>query len=180
MDWKEKGLEASYLGVLAIVGTFLAKKFKPFTKWASMMYNLSNRVDILEKELKVNVEKLETRIAVDENMIKALLDNSKTAAFMLDKNFELNYVNSTWMGKFGFTNDEEAFGVGFLRAIPESYIVKMERQMKNSREHPGRFSEPVFFRHVKTGVEFWMLCMSTPIYDYKGKVHGTLGFLYEI
>ena len=180
MDWKEKGIEASYLGLLAILGTFLAKKFRPFTKWAAVMYNLSNRVNLLEKELRENVEKLETRIAVDENMIRSLLDNSKTASFMLDKDFELNYVNSAWIERLGFTNDEEAFGVGFLKAIPETNMPKIERQMKNLREHPGRFSEPVHFRHVKTGVEFCMFCMSTPIYDYKGKVHGTLGFLYEI
>ncbi len=180
MDWKEEGIKYSYLGILGFIGLWVAKKFKPFTKWASSMYKLSDRIDVLEKELRATVQKLETRIAVDENMIKALLDNSKTAAFMLDKDFELNYVNSAWMERLGFVNDEEAFGIGFLKAIPESHIAKMERQMKNSKEHPGRFSEIVHFMHVKSGVEFSMFCMSTPIYDYMGHVHGTLGFLYEI
>ncbi len=180
MDWIEKGKEAAYLGALALFGTWVTKKAKPFSKQVVKLSNLSDRVDKLEIELRATVAKLETRIAVEENMVRAMLDNSKTAAFTMDKDFELNYVNSAWLERLGFTNDEEAFGIGFLKAIPEAYMEKMERQMRNSKEHPGRFSEKVCFKHLKTGEEFWMFCMSTPIYDYKDSVHGTLGFLYEI
>lgn len=66
MDWKEKGIEYGYLGALSVIGIWVVKKFKPFTKWVTKTYKLSGRIDILEKELKTTVEKLETRIAVDE------------------------------------------------------------------------------------------------------------------
>ncbi len=87
MDWKEKGIEAGYLGLLATIGAWLLKKFKPITKWFTGLYKLSERVDKID----IKLASLETRIAVDENMIRSMLDNSKVAAFMLDKDFELSY-----------------------------------------------------------------------------------------
>jgi PAS domain S-box-containing protein len=176
MDWKEKGIEATYLGGLAVAGAWILKKIKPFSKEIIKLSKLSDRVDIIEE--RINTQ--DRRISVDENYMNAIFDNSLTAIFRLDHNFELVYVNTAWVELAGFSSDEEAYGVGFLKAIPDRFKAAMRDQMESSKKHPSRFSEKIPFRNIKTKIEFEMLCRSTPVYDNKNIVCGTLGFLYPI
>lgn len=180
MDWKDKGIEAAYLGGLAIVGTWLTKKFKPLSKWFTNLSKLSARVDDIEKDYKAQLETLKDRLAKDENMLRSKFDSSEIPTYIMDADFELIYVNTAWLELLGFTNDEEVYGMGFLKAVPESYLSQMERQMKLSKDHPSRFSDKIPFKNVRTGEEFFMFCKSTPIYDYKDTLYCTLGFLYKI
>lgn len=180
MDWIEKGKEAAYLGALGLFGLWAKKKAKPLSKAVIKLSKLSDRVDAIEKDFQGQLEKLSDRLAKDENMLRSLFDSSKTPTYILDADFELIYVNTAWLELLGFSNDEDAFGLGFLKAIPDSQMVAMDRQMKNSKEHPSRFSDKMQFKHVKTKEEFFMFCMSTPIYDYKDNLYCTLGFLYNI
>ena len=177
MDWKEKGLEASYLGVLAVIGTWLVKKFKPFTKWASVMYKLSERTDILEKKEKKN----EVRVDVLENFIKATLDLDSDATYLTDESGEVTYVNTEWLNITGLPNAESAYGFGYMSVIPEEDKQRIQHEHDLFQKHPNtRYNGTVRFQHYETKIITEYNCKSIPVFDYENNIKKTIGRIYVI
>lgn len=195
MDWKDKGFEAIYVGGLSLIGGWFLKKYKPLSNQILKLYKISERVDELEKRqdiadrdtnIRVDLfsnkfDRLESRVDVRENTIKALLDLDDMATFILDNKGDLIYVNEAWLEITGLPNAEAAYGFGYMSVIPDEDKANVILDHENQLKHPStRYRDTIRFQKYKTKIITEYFCKSIPIFDYKNVLHNIIGRVYII
>lgn len=118
MDWKEKGTETIFVGIIAFLGSLFVKKFKPSFKTAKRMYGLVSEVDVIKYELE---------------LLKSLQDAkfhlSSDCIFQCDKYGKCVRVNQSICDLFG-ADEDEMLGYGWADFIAEDERGEAEKYWK--------------------------------------------------
>ena len=167
MDWKEKGAETIFIGMLAFLGSFLVKKVKPVWKELKRMGGVTDKVD--EQSLKIYIL---------EKTLDKLMHTDPNPVFITNRDGELVYANPAWIRMTGFSDATLAYGKGYLRAIVKHDREEMEQMSERLTEHPSSFEGDVRFQHLVTKEIINTVCRSEPIFGVDGEVIKTIGRLY--
>lgn len=165
MDWREKGIEAIYLGVIAFLGSAFVKRFKPSLKGAKRMYGVIDEVDVLKKE-----------VGVLKDLIQKILYTAPDPIFKVNNKGEVIFVNPAWLQMTGVRTEKDAFGFGFMKAIPEDDRDAMVDQSEMLTKHPSAFEGEIRFQHLVTDDIILTICRSEPVF-YNGEHIETIGRL---
>jgi len=165
MDWKEKGLEAAYLGVIAFFGSLFVRKVKPVWRELKRMSRLTDTVDELNK-----------KADIAEKRLRAVLYSSSDPIFINNTEGEVVFVNPAWLAMTGMRTEKDAYGYGYMAVIPEEDREEMEINNKRLLKHPSSFEGVVRFQHFVTKEIILTTCRSEPV-EYEGELVETIGRL---
>lgn len=166
MEWKDKGAEAVYVGLIAFLGSWLLKLAKKH--FIPVKTNIKNLWKVGEVEKDANYSK---------ELILAVIHFSDYPMFLMDMKGDLKEVNSAWLDAMGFNDPQEAYDMGWLRAIPDIHIDLMLKRNKQFVEKASSFVGVIHFQNVETGVEFKANCRTVLLRDKSEKPIMSLGIL---
>lgn len=170
-DWKEKTLYEGVILVSAIA----------FTKW--MLKTFKEGVATLKKKIKDadKIDHIEARIIYNGQYLKAIVHLSESPMYLIDvKSGDLEDVNPAWCELLGFSNEEDAHGMGFMLAIPEEDIDRVLEQNDRFTKHPSNLVGLINFQHIKTKEKIVCLFRNIVLDDVHGKPEKALGILKVI
>jgi len=140
MEWKEKLIETSLVGILALVGSWFVKVFKKRI-WPSI-YMLSDVKDIAT---------LRQRISEYD----AFIEIHRTPIYYTDEIGQVTYVNTAYVELTGFTNAEDAHGLGYMRAVSDSDEKDIVKLNENYHKKPSNLSGTVTMVNIINGTEYF-------------------------
>ena len=190
------GIVATVWAGILVVYKFYKSRIKPFTakvdrvltEWP-VFYDRHCKLEVEVKTIKAKIlpnggssldDKLNVIINTQELMRekqKALMYSDLTPMFTLDANENLTFVNAAWLKLTGFNNPEDAYGIGWLRAIPEDERKKLMDIREQQRQSPFAFYDTVIFKNIMTGELVKTTCKTTLVKDAKGQVIEKIGSL---
>ena len=148
------------------VARYFAKVFLPFTKAIRKIAKVSDRVD-----------ELENKVFILDSKLAAGFHTAVDPVFIVDLKGDLIYANPAWQDFTEFSNVKDAYGKGYLRAIPPDDRDSIEEQSERLLLHPGSIEMNVRFLTIRTKIIVNTLCRSEPFKNKEGIVVGTLGRL---
>ncbi len=163
MEWKEKGLETIFGGVVLFLGSFFVKKAKPVWKELRRMSLLTNKVDELNKKAEIT-----------EKRLRALLAASSEPSFICNNEGEIIFVNAAWLEMTGMRKESDALGFGFLAVIPDDDIDDTIRDTKFFIDHPSSSELNVRYQHFVTKEIINTIVRAEPL-KYDGELFETIG-----
>lgn len=134
-----KIFEALIIAALLFIGEWLRKKFKPTVKAIKRMSEVSDRVDDLEEKVIMLNGRQHSLIYIDPQPI-----------FIFNEKAEVKSVNPAFLEMTGFTNEKEALGVGFLKAIPKENRQETLSQIDDFVKHGGTFASEIILQNIDT------------------------------
>ncbi len=166
-EWKDdfwKPVLAAAIGWLSTKG---AKKVVPFAKDVWKLKDVQKELDSLKK-----------RMHLREEEMSALLHIMKMPMFINNEKMELIWVNAAWLELTGFRDPEDAYGVGYLRAVPERYHKQYAEIAEQMKRHPFTFTGTVIMRNIENPEkEIPCFCRTRDISDESGNLVKILGIL---
>lgn len=120
------------------------------------------------------------RVTILENTNTAAMNVDRHPIFIVDNNQNLIYANTALAVLIGFTDVRDAYGQGYMVAIPDEDIEKVDRLNKRMKEHESSYSGEFIFCHVQTKEPIITNCRSEIIRNIDGKLEKTLGRLYVV
>lgn len=165
MDWKEKGTETIFVGVIAFFGSIFVKKIKPMWKELRRISKLTDGVDDLVK-----------KSDIAEKRLRAVLYSSSDPIFINNNEGEVVFVNPAWLALTGMKTEKDAYGFGYMAVIPEDDRDDRERDNKRLVDHPSSFEGEIRFQHFITKEIIVTMCRSEPV-EYDGELVETIGRL---
>ena len=106
MDWKEEAAKTIIGGVIIFVGSYFFKLAK-------------RSITPLRKIIK-NAQEIERLIiSLDRNdrMLDAIIEIHRSPIYFTDKDGGMIYANTAWVELTGFTNAEDAYGMGYMLSL---------------------------------------------------------------
>jgi len=168
MEWKEKGIETIFGGVILFLGSFFVKRARPFWKELKRMSLLTDKVDALAKQADIA-----------EKRLRAVLYTSSEPSFICNEKGEIIFVNPAWLRMTGMRTEKDAFGFGYLAVIPDEDIEMMVRENERFLKHPFSFEDEVRYLHFVTKKIIITRVRSEPVM-YGGILFETIGTITEI
>lgn len=165
-DIKEDSWKLILTGAAGLIGKWLLKQRKPFVKWFNGLMVINNEL-----------AKVKAELHLEKSLRQSFFKIHKSPLFINDANMELEWVNAAWLEMTGFRDPEDAYGLGFLRAIPESDHEKMKRRGRMMIDHPSVYLGEITFINIDTGKTIKTLCRADPVFDEEGKLLKVLGML---
>lgn len=160
--------------ILATWGAnYARKRWKPFYKNLVAFIGLANRVISLEKTQAKQKQELE----VIDNLLLAKLKIDEKPMFLNDNKGNLVFVNNSWLKVLGYSDPEDAYGEGYLLAIPEADRERVHRQAQRYAASPSPFSGVVTFINISTEAEVKTFCRTELVFDNNGNFFKTIGRL---
>ena len=169
IDWASDTFKALIAAAALWVSAYCRKQAIPLLNSIKKLSVVVNRVDDLE--LKVSI--------IDSRAL-ALIETDANPIFVTDVDGNLIHANIEWLELTGFTDLDHAKGKGYMEAIPDDYIVPLEKILKRHSKHETSFECVLIFQHIKTKVRNTRLCRSEPIHDKNKVLLGSIGRLYKI
>ncbi len=166
MEWKEKGLEAIYLGAIAFVGSIFLKKSKPVWKELKRMSTITERMDLLTR-----------KVAILESAKLAEYDTSPIPTFIVNTDGELTYANPALGDLLGFSTLDDVHSKGWMRAVPDDNIETVEKITKRLVEHPSSYECNLKLWHIKTKEFIYTKLRIELVTDDKNEIVETIGKL---
>jgi len=166
MEWKEDALKAAVVALLGFIGHAFLKNFKNTISPVRKIFKDINKVDRIEDDGHYASQLLQSVIHI-----------MPYPMYIMDIKGDLEYVNPAWCEVTGFRDPEDAYGMGFMRAIPDADAEMMMRRNEQFIKHPSNFEGVVNLRHIYTGEEFKANCRTELIYSKDKKVIKTIGIL---
>jgi PAS domain S-box-containing protein len=163
-EWAADTFKALILVAATWAANYARKKFIPFLKAIKRIVKVSDRVDALEVE-----------VSIIESRLRAALHTDPNPAFIVDAKTDLIYANPAWGEMTGFSNIQDAYGKGYLKAIPPEDRDSIERDGERFAEHPSSYEGDVRFRHIKTKQIISTIVRSELVYDKNGELIQTIG-----
>lgn len=179
MEWtfgEGSVLRLALIGAVGWIANYIRPKIVPWMKERLRTWKNTERIDALEAEIKV----IRVRLHIAESKQMAALHTAPDPIFIMNPGGELVYANPAWGLMTGFTNIEDAYGKGYMQAIPPHDRDEIEKQNERLVEHPGSFEGEIRFRHLRTKDIINTICRSEPVHDDKEKVIETIGRLYIV
>lgn len=163
----------TFKALIVIAATWLANYFRkktiPFITAVGRIIKVSDRVDLLELELSIIGNRQMAVIHADPNPV-----------FIVNEKTDLVYANPAWVAMTGFSDAKDAYGKGYLKAIPPEDREMVEKDGERFAEHPSSYEGEVTFRNIKTKLIIKTLCRSELVHDKDGKLVQTIGRLQII
>ena len=166
MEWKEDALKATIVALLGFIGHAFLKFFKRSIYPLKKVLKDANKVNGLEVEQHYISQLLQSFIHV-----------MPYPMYIMDIKGDLEYVNPAWCTVTGFRDPEDAYGMGFMRAIPDRHVELMMKRNEQFVKHPSNFEGVVTMQHIYTLDEFTANCRTELIYLKDKKVFKTIGIL---
>jgi len=163
MDWKEKGTETVFVGIIAFLGSIFVKKFRPAWKEIKRIAALADTVDELKKEA-----------AISKAREIAIFDTETDPIFILNEKGEVKYVNTAWLQMTGMRTQTDAYGMGYMRVIPEKDRERISEQNEMLNKHPSSSEDSMVFEHFVTKEHILTIYRSQPVF-YNGTLVETVG-----
>lgn len=161
-------LKLGIAGICAWVGNYIRKNAVPFYKQVIILAKLAARVEIMER-----------RIYIAESKQMVILYTSTDPSFITNTKGEVVFVNPAWLDMTGISTANDAYGFGYMQAIPIEDREALREQSEILVDHPGPFSGAVRFKNVRSGDIIDTLCRSE-IVRFEGIPVETVGRLYVI
>ena len=168
MEWKEKGIETIFGGVILFLGSFFVKRARPFWKELKRMSLLTDKVDALTKQAEIQ-----------DMRLRAVLYTRKEPVFICNDRGEVTFVNPPFLELTGLRTEKDAFGFGYLAVIPDEDIEMMVRENERFLKHPFSFEDEVRYLHFVTKKIIITRVRSEPVM-YGGILFETIGTITEI
>lgn len=166
MEWKDKGTEAIYVGLIAFIGSWLLKVFKRyFTPFKTNFNNISK------------IGEIGYDAHYSKELILGYIHFSEKPMFLMDMNGDLKNVNSAWLDATGFNDPQQAYDMGFLQAIPDRHVDMMIKKNEQFVKKPSNSEGIVVFKHIETGEEFKANVRTMLLRNKEGKPIMSLGIL---
>ena len=167
--WKDKVSETIVIGVITFIGSWLVKKAKksitPINEWAKGIKTISKTKNDSHYTLE---------------LVKMLLYLSSDPMWVMTIKGEFESGNKAWCELVGFEDDRQALYMGFMRCIPDDHADIIRQRNKDFAEHPVEVEEIITLKHIVTGKEFEVNCITKLIYDENKKPIKLLGKLETI
>lgn len=155
-----------FKALLILAATWVARYLSPFFKAVRKITKVSDRVD-----------ELENKVYILDSKLAAGFHTAVDPVFIVDVKGDLVYANPAWQDLTEFSNVQDAYGKGYLRAIPPDDRDSIEEQSERLILHPGSIEMNVIFLTIRTKIIVNTLCRSEPFKNKEGFVVGTLGRL---
>lgn len=165
-DWEDTGKGLASVFIIWLVN-YLRKRSKPLFEAAKRIANYGKITKQLELDL-----------AIEKSKLAALLDISQHPFYIINEEGEMIYANQSWVDKIGFRDENEAYGLGYLRGVHPEDRMEVSNQRKMLAKSTSSYNGLVRFRNLKTNEDIIMTCVSRIYKDNAGKVVGTIGTLY--
>lgn len=173
MGWKwdtQTTFTALLIAGLGTCGGYIFKQIAPgYKSWKKFLKKL-HRVEDLDL--------METRLEILENTFVAWYDILEDPIYKTSPSGEVTYVNAAWLEMTGITDSKNAFGFGYMAAIPDEDFAKIERLHDLHQAHPSSFRGNVRFKNVQTGEIITTRCKAALVYDFKDNLIETIGRIY--
>lgn len=166
-DWAIDSFKAGILVLLTWGTNYLRKKALPFLKEFRRFLKLTEIVDRIDNEVGVLKSKQMASLHTDVHPI-----------FIMNNEGEMIYANPAWCDMTGFTNVKDAYGKGYLKAIPPEDIEMIEKQNERLVEHPSSYEGEIRFRHIKTKEIINTICRSELVHGRNEVLVETVGRLF--
>ena len=166
LDIVVKIFKSGLLALLTWVGIYARKNAIPILKQLKEIYKIDDRVDIIENNLAVTI-----------NEQAALIHAATDPIFIIDAKGNMVYANPAWGSFTGFDNIEDAYGLGWMDAIQDAHLNRIERLHKRLLEHPSSYDDDVPMKNIKTKLPLLARCRTQLIRDKKGNIVKTIGRL---
>jgi PAS domain-containing protein len=169
-EWIWKGLMAF---LVWISGKVSAEYVWPmFKRWIKKKFS-NKSIENLKEEL--------SAVKSENYIINATLDAffriHKTALFVNNADMELIWVNRSWLDLTGFRDAEEAYGFGYLRAIPKEHHKSMREQAEQMKKHPSIYEDSVIFINVEDKRKIQTIVRAIPICNENNELVKVLGIV---
>ena len=139
MDWKEEAAKTIIGGVIIFVGSYFFKLAK-------------RSITPLRKIIK-NAQEIERLIiSLDRNdrMLDAIIEIHRSPIYFTDKDGGMIYANTAWVELTGFTNVEDAYGMGYMRAVSDEDEQEIMQINQTYYKHPSDLEGIVVFVNLRT------------------------------
>jgi len=162
-------LKLAITGICIWIGNYIRKNAIPITKQLVVIYKIVTRVDTLESQMFIHA-----------NRHEAWMDVSVSPIFIMDNKGNMIYANAAWGELTGFDNIEDAYAMGWVEAIQEEHMERIERINERLVEHPSSWDGEVPMKNKKTNARFIVRCRTQLLKDKSGNITGALGRLNVI
>ena len=169
MAWLQEGIKAGIISIVTAAVIYFWKNARQLYKKAQKIIDSADKLDLLEME--VGVLKSKQMADFHTDVTPVFINNTKG---------ELIYANRAWADLLGWKSVKDAYGKGYLKAVPPQDIEEMERQSQRLVDHPSSFDGEVRLMHRITKEYIYAICRTELIHDNKGNLVETIGRLYVI
>lgn len=113
--------------------------------------------------------------------VRAQMNTDSSPSFVIDKKGDLVYVNDAWLSLTGFQKAEQAYGIGWLKAIPEEDQKTLIDEHEQQLSYPSDFFGKVRFKNIQTGFCVDTICRVTCVKsEHSGELIEKIGQLQII
>lgn len=166
MDWKEEAAKTVIGGVIIFVGSYFFKLAK-------------RSITPLRKIIK-NAQEIERLIiSLDKNdrMLDAIIEIHRSPIYFTDQDGGMIYANTAWVELTGFTNAEDAYGMGYMRAVSDEDEQEIMAINQTYFKHPSDLEGIVVFVNIRTKMKIPCKYRSKVVKDEQGKFIMGIGIL---
>src|SRR5690349_260940 len=113
--------------IAAVTGGAVFKHYKkvvPIWKYAQKVVKAVDQIDDAHRD-----------IQIIKNTIRAAFHTDKNPVFILNSKGAVIYVNPAWLEMTGFIDTKDAYGFGYMMAIPLEDQPTMERYSRTLNEN---------------------------------------------
>ena len=166
IDWASDTFKALIAAAALWLASYIRKKIVPVFKALLRIAQVVERVDEIENDVWIVKSKQRAIMATDPN-----------PTYITDCNSDLIYANPAWAEMAGFNSVEDAYGKGYLRAIPNEDVEPLEQMAERQVKHPFSFEGHIRFKNIRTGEIVNTICRSELVFNKDGKWIRTIGRL---
>lgn len=166
MEWKEEAAKTIIGGLIIFIGSYFFKLAK-------------RSITPLKKIIKNAQEIDRLVISVDElNKIQdAIIEIHRSPIYFTDKDGGIIYVNTAWVEMTGFTNAEDAYGMGYMRAVSDEDEQDIMKINQTYYKHPTDIEGFVVFVNLRTKTRIPCKYRSKVVKNDKGEFIKGIGIL---
>jgi len=139
MEWKEEAAKTIIGGVIIFVGSYFFK--------------LAKRSILPLKKIIKNAQEIERLITSLDELSKvqdAIIEIHRSPIYFTDKDGGMIYANTSWVELTGFTNVEDAYGMGYMRAVSDEDEQEIMGINQSYYKHPTDIEGCVIFVNIRT------------------------------
>jgi len=166
MDWKEEAAKTVIGGVIVFVGSYFFKLAK-------------RSITPLRKIIK-NAQEIERLIVSLDELSKvqdAIIEIHRSPIYFTDKDGGIIYVNTAWVELTGFTNAEDAHGMGYMRAVSDEDEQEIMQINQSYYKHPTDLEGIVVFVNLRSKIRIPCKYRSKVVNDDNGNFIMGIGIL---
>lgn len=166
MDWKEEAAKVTIGGLIAFVGAYFFKLAK-------------RSITPLRKIIKnaQEIDKLILAVEENERVIDAIIEIHRSPIYFTDADGGITYVNTAWIELTGFTNAEDAHGMGYMRAVSDEDEAEIMAINQNYYKHPTDLEGIVVFVNLRSKIRIPCKYRSRVVRNDEGKFIKGIGIL---